>query len=355
MRGRWAPSVVLVGLASMQGAAPAQPRPRDGAGAARLVTLAVSTETDEDVTQIVAYLRPLLEMRGFVLAVQRVDSLPSPAEPLRSAPQPGLRARVWLDLRTPSEAQVLFAAGDQPATARRPVATAGRIDQVAAAEIAEIILAALLAPEGALAAATPSGERAAQLAAMPAPAHQRGTWQGSVGILGAAKSWADNAVAVPEVGLSVLLEWRPAAATWSRALWSTVRYRPPFGPAQGPLGARVRGGEGDVLVVLARRVGGGSLGLAAGVGVDARFADATPPAGTALVNQQSSRDLAVFLRTGLRFDLRLTGPLSLFAAPTLDLFPLQGRLLVRQSGAARPIFTPWPLRPGVLAGASFAF
>jgi hypothetical protein len=81
----------------------------------------------------------------------------------------------------------------------------------------------------------------------------------------------------------------------------------------------------------------------------------TPPPGTALVDQQSVRELAVFLRTALRFDLPLGGPVGLFAAVTLDLFPLQGRLLVRQSGAERAVFTPWPLRPGALAGAALAF
>ena len=96
----------------------------------------------------------------------------------------------------------------------------------------------------------------------------------------------------------------------------------------------------------------GSLGLAGGLGLDGRFVDAMPLAGTALANRQSVRELALFLRTALRFDFRLHGPLSFFAALTLDLFPVQGRLLVRESGAARAVFTPWPLRPGALAGAS---
>jgi hypothetical protein len=112
-----------------------------------------------------------------------------------------------------------------------------------------------------------------------------------------------------------------------------------------------------VLAVLARRMGGrASLGLAAGLGLDGRLADATlAPAGTTLARQRSVRELAPFLRTALRFDLRLEGPVSLFAALTLDLFPLQGRLVVQESGAARALFTPWPLRPGALAGAALLF
>jgi hypothetical protein len=77
--------------------------------------------------------------------------------------------------------------------------------------------------------------------------------------------------------------------------------------------------------------------------------------GTMLVNEQSVREVAVFLRTALRFEMPAGDPLSVFAALTLDFFPLQDRLLVRQSGAARAVFTPWPLRPGALAGASLAF
>jgi hypothetical protein len=344
--GRWALGALVVALASMEGTAPAQPEPVQQARASRLITLAVATDRDEDVAQIVASLRPLLEVRGFVLAVRRVDALASP-EPVRSGSQPGVRGRVWLDLRTPNQAEVLFAAGDQRPTARRVVPTAARIDQVGAAEIAEIILAGLLAPEGALATSGAPG-------LVAAPATEQEPWQRSVGILGAASSWADSAFAVPEVGLSLLVEWRPAAATWTRAVWSTLRYRPPFEAAQSPFKVRVRGGGGEVLAVLAHPIGRrGSVGVAAGLGLDARFAD--PAGATALTKQQTIREVAPFLRTALRFDLRLEGPLILFAALTLDLLPLQGRLVVRESDADRPLFTPWPLRPGALAGGSFRF
>ena len=354
MRGTWALSALLAGLAAMAGSARAQPAPADEARAARLITLAVATDTDEDVTQIVSYLRPLLEMRGLLMAVRRVDSLDA-AQSGPSGSQPGVRARVWLDLKTPNQAKVLFAAGDQPPTARRVVATAARIDQVAAAEIAEIILAALTAPQDALVAAA-SGEPPPQLAAAAPPGAEPGTWQRSLGILAAAQSWADGASAIPEVGLSALFEWRPAASPWRRAVWSSLRYRPPFEPAQGPLRVRVRGGEGELLGVLAHGIGGrASLALAAGVGLDGRVVDSTPPAGTALANPQPVRELAVFLRTALRFDLPVGGPLGLFAALTLDVFPLQARLMVRESGTARTVFTPWPLRPGALAGASLSF
>jgi hypothetical protein len=262
-----------------------------------------------------------------------------------------VRARVWLDLQTPSQAQILFAAGDQPPTGRRVVPTAARIDQVAAAELAEIILAGLLAPQGAL-AGTPSLERA-PAAALDA---EQGTWHRSLGIVGAAQSWAAGVSAVPEVGLSVVLEWRPVAAAWSRALWSTLRYRPPFEPAQGAFGVRVRGGEAEVLAVLAHGLGRrGTLGIAAGAGLDARFAGPTPSTAARLARPQSVRELAPFLRSALRFDLRVEGALSVFAALTLDLFPLQGRLVVTDAGTSRALFTPWPLRPGALAGAAFAF
>ena len=111
----------------------------------------------------------------------------------------------------------------------------------------------------------------------------------------------------------------------------------------------MRGGEVEVLGIVARGLGPrGSLGLAGGLGLDGRFVDTTPLTGTTLANRQSVRELALFLRTAVRFDFRLHGPLSLFAALTLDLFPVQGRLLVRHSGAARAVFTPWPLRPGAL-------
>jgi hypothetical protein len=355
VRGAWGLSALLVGLTSIAGAASAQPEPGDQARATRLITLTVATDTDEDVTQIVSYLRPLVEMRGLLLAVRRMDSVDS-ATPVRSGSQPGVRARVWLDLKTPNQAKVLFATGDQVPTAGRVVPTAAHIDQVAAAEIAEIILSALMAPEGALAAAAPPGQRPPQLSAAPPPSAPRETWHRSLGIFGAAQAWARGAAAVPEVGLSVLLEWRPLAATWSRGIWSTLRYRPSFQPADSPLRLRVRGGEAEVLGVLAHRMGGrGTLGLAAGIGLDARLPDATTPAGTTLANEQPVRELAVFLRTALRFDLAVGGPLSLFAALAVDVFPLQARLLVRQSGAARAVFTPWPLRPGALAGASLVF
>jgi hypothetical protein len=350
VREAWACSALLAGLASMAGSARAQPAPADEARAARVITLAVASDIDEDVTQIVSHLRPLLEIRGLLLAVRRVDSLDA-AQSVRSGSQPGVRARVWLDLMTPNQAKVLFAAGDQPPTAPRVVPTAARIDQVSAAVIAEIILAALTAPQAAIVAA-PSGMQPPQLAAAAPP----GAWQRSLGILVAAQSLADGAFAIPEVGLSALFEWRPAAATWRRAVWSSLRYRPPFEPAQGPLRVRVRGGEGELLGVLAHGIGQrASLALAAGVGLDGRVVDATPPAGTALANPQPVRELAAFLRTALRFDLSVGGPLSLFAALTLDVFPLQARLLIKESGTTRAVFTPRPLRPGALAGAALSF
>ncbi len=174
--------------------------------------------------------------------------------------------------------------------------------------------------------------------------------------MGAAQSWAPGAAAVPEVGCPLLFEWRPAAAWGSRAVWSTLRYRLPFEPAQSPVRLRVRGGEGEVLGVLAHGMGRrGSLGFAAGLGVDARLPEPMPPPGAELVDQQSVRELAASAGPRLCFDLPLGGPVSLFAALTLDFFPLQGRLLVRQVGVERAVFTPGPLRPGALAGASLAF
>ena len=343
--------LVGLGLTASPGSGSAQVEPDGDARAARLITLAVAAHTDEDVTQMVSHLRPLLEMRGLQLVVRRVDSLRS-AHTDRSGAQPVVRARVWLDLKTMGRAEVLFAAGDQPPSARM-VPTAARFDDVAAAEIAEIVLAAVIAPQGGLAA--PSGERPPQLAAA-APQEEPGAWQRSLGILAAAQSWSRDAAAVPEVGLSVLLDWRPAAAGWSRAIWSSLRYRLPFRPAQSPVQLRVRGGEGEVLAVLAHGLGPrGRLGLALGLGLDVRLADPAPQSGTMLVDQQSVRELDVFLRTALRFDHPLGGPVSVFAALTLDLVPLQGRLVVRQAGADRAVFTPWPLRPGALAGVSLVF
>lgn len=350
-------SGLLAGLAWMAAAhaASAQPAPADEATAARIIILTVAAHTDDQVTQIVSYLRPLLEMRGLRLAVRRVDSLDA-APPDRSAPEPGVRTRVWLDLKTADQAQVLFAAGDQPPTAGRVVPTGSPMDQVAAAEIAEIILAALLAPEGPRAPGAPSGEPPPALASAASPEARPGTWQRSLGALGAAQSWARDAVAVPQLGLSVLFEWRPSAAAWSRAVWSSVRYRPPFEPAQSPVRLRLRGGEVEVLAVVARAVGGrGRLGLAAGLGVDARLVEPTPVSGTMLVNEQPVREVAVFLRSAVRFEMPVADPVSVFAAVTLDFFPLQDRLLVRQSGEPRALFTPWPLRPGALAGASVSF
>ena len=127
-------------------------------------------------------------------------------------------------------------------------------------------------------------------------------------------------------------------------------------PPRAPCACACVAEKGEVLGVLAHGIGRrASLGLAAGVGLDGRFVDSTPPAGTALANPQPVRELAVFLRTALRFDLPVGGPLGLFAALTLDVFPLQARLMVRESGTARAVFTPWPLRPGALAGASLSF
>ena len=343
--------VVALASTASPGAGSAQVKPANEARAPRLITLAVAAHTDEDVTQMVSYLRPLLEMRGLQLVVRRVDSLRS-AQLDRAGSQAAVRARVGLDLKTMGRAEVLFVAGDQPLSARM-VPTAARIDHVAAAEIAEIILAAVIAPSVALAA--PSGERPPQLAAA-APLAAPGAWQRSLGILAAAQSWSRDSAAVPEVGLSVLLEWRPADTGWSRAVWSSLRYRPPFQPAESPVQLRVRGGEGEVLAVLAHGIGRRvRMGLALGLGADVRLADPTAQSGTMLVDEQSVRELDVFLRTALRFDLPVGGPVSVFAAFTLDLFPLQGRLLVRQAGADRAVFTPWPLRPGALAGVSLVF
>jgi hypothetical protein len=115
-------------------------------------------------------------------------------------------------------------------------------------------------------------------------------------------------------------------------------------------------GDGEVLAPLcSRRRPSGEPGTRRRAGLEARFADAKPAAATTLARPQSVRELAVSLRSALRFDLRVEGPLNLLAALTLDLLPLQGGLAVSDAGATRPLFTPRPLRPGALAGASFAF
>ena len=99
MNARRALSALLVGLAWMAaaGSASAQPPPGHEARAPRLITLAIAAYTDEDVAQIVSYLRPLLEMRGLQMAVRRVDALDSAPADRARAPSPACaRASGWI-------------------------------------------------------------------------------------------------------------------------------------------------------------------------------------------------------------------------------------------------------------------
>src|SRR5205814_2264374 len=132
-------------------------------------------------------------------------------------------------------------------------------------------------------------------------------------------------------------------------LWLSARFRPPFDTARDPAAVRVRGGAADALFVLTRPAGRrGSLAVGGGLGADYRSAGLVAPPGTAVVDASTDRELVLLIRTALRFQLELGPRLEAFAAFTADLMPLQSRFLAGEGPGARVVFSPWPVRPGVL-------
>jgi hypothetical protein len=321
------------------------------AGAAALsgdtVALVVAG-TPAEADGLGSHLRPLIAGRGLVLELRSVPALDL-AEVLSPPPAaPGIRARVWVDLRDRRQATVFFATAAAERTAVRTVPLASDADAVATAEIGEIVLAALDAPALGIGPAEPT-------AAEPAPVEASAAWGWAAGLVAAGEAWAGDAPAVATVGASLLVHGRRPDAGWSPGVWSLVRYRVPFESDGRPVRARLRGGELDLLFDLGRSLRGPwSLGLAAGAGADLRIADPVVAAGETLAQARQQRDLVLLIRAAVRIERGLGDHVALWLAAAVDAAPLQGRFVVLDGSAARTLLRPWPVRPSLLLGVALS-
>ena len=323
------------------------------AGAADdLLVLTVAAD-EAEVARLGEHLRPLLVSVGRTLAVRQVAAI-DVAEATAPVPAaaPGAPARAWVDLTRPAQAVVFFAAPGAPRTVIRGVPLRGPVDAVARAEIGEILLAALAAPAE---AAGPADLAAPPLLPPSAPPPAPGRWRTALGLVGAAEGWAQAAPLVPGLGLSAMFTFERPGSPWSPGVWAVLRYRAPFETTAGPVGVRLQGGEADVLFVLARALGARStVGVAGGLGADARFARPVVSPGVVLMPSERPREVALVARAALLFERWFGDRLGLLAALTLDALPLQGRFVVTDAQGTRlTIFTPWPVRPGALLGVTW--
>jgi hypothetical protein len=300
---------------------------------------------EAEIARLGEHLRPLLTSAGFALALRHAPVIDI-AE-ATTPPPAGTEARAWIDLTRPTEAVVFFAGPGATRPVIRQVPLRGAVDAVARVEIGEILLAALAAPAEALAEPPP-----AELAAPPPLPAAPGVWQTTLGLVGAAEGWAQAAPVVPGLGLSARFTFQRPGSPFTPGAWLLLRYRVGVETAADPVGVRLQGGEADLLFALSRAVGTRSaLGLAAGLGADARFARPVVPAGRTLMPAERPRELVLVARAALVFERALGDRLGLVAALTLDILPLQGRYVVTdEQGTRLTIFTPWPLRPGAVLG-----
>jgi hypothetical protein len=310
-----------------------------------LLVLTVAADQAE-VARLGEHLRPLLASVGRTLALRQAAAIDI-AEATAPAGA-GSWARAFIDLTRPTEALVFFTGPGAQRPVIRGLPLRGKVDAVARAEIGEILLAALAAP-----GETPPAEVATSLApGLPGPPAR---WRTTLGMVAAAEGWAQAAPLVPGVGLSARFALEDPASLWSMGVWALLRYRAPLETTTAPVGVRIQGGEADLLFVLSRALGTRTtLGIAAGLGADARFARPVVPPGLVLMPTERPRELALVARAALLFERSLADRLGLVAALTLDALPLQGRFVVTdEQGARRTIFTPWPLRPGALLGVTW--
>jgi hypothetical protein len=313
------------------------------------------------VAAVTARLGPRLEAQGIALDVtsvpevdiERVLELPPDDRP--DAPL----ARGWLDGRDIDGAVLLLIPRRSDRVVIRKVPLMLGVDEVGLAEITFIIERSMASLRASEPIGLPHAEaRAAVSAALPARSPGAGlaapnTIARRLGVFGGVSSWSSTSLLVPRVGLDLWIDRMTGGGRVGLAASAAVD--PGFHSTDGNNDLLVRAVALHVSVTAARRLGGSGMGrIAAGPGllvtrITPSLATSSP---TDNVAPSPRTDLDPVIRLLARWDLRIAQRMSLFVAATVDVVLLRAQYIEQVNGVDRVLFSPWPVRPGLLLGVS---
>jgi hypothetical protein len=314
------------------------------------------------VAAVTARLAPRLEAQGIVLDVTSVPEvdidrvLELPPDDRPDAPL----ARGWLDGRDIDSAVLLLIPRRSDRVVIRKVPLMLGVDEVGLAEITFIIersMASLRASEpiglphaearAAVSAALPASSSAGAALAAPNALGLR------LGVFGGVSSWSSTSLLVPRVGLDL---WIDRVMGGGRVgLAASAAVDPEFHSTDGDGDLLVRAVALHASATAVRRFGRSGMGrIAAGPGllvtrITPTLATSSP---TDKIAAAPRTDLDPVIGLVARWDLRIGQTTSLFVAATVDIVLLRAQYTETVNGVDRVLFSPWPVRPGLVLGVS---
>ena len=321
-------------------------------------------------TAVATRLAPRLAALGVALDIATAPEIDAdrvldlPADTSQGAPL----ARTWVNAQDLERAVLVIVprGGDRVLVRKIPL-TLG-LDEAGLAELTFIIersTASLLASQP---IGVPHAEARAALGAVkPAPSPSAPAPDDSaqsvigVGIFGGLASWSSGTSLSPRVGLDC---WIDRVSDAARAgLAASIVVDPGFHSSAGAAGGSA-GAAGDLLVraiglnariTAGRRFGRFGVGRVA-VGPGLLVTRATPQvpgdSPSALLVGTTRTDLDPVIGLGARWDMTLGLGLGAFLEATVDIVPLRAKYTQVVDGAERVLFSPGPVRPGLMLGMS---
>jgi hypothetical protein len=352
------PRHVLLALAAVSAPPPAPasggtPAAEGVTSASNVVDIQVAAVDAAAAAAVRDDLHELLGRIGVTTRYREITTIDS-RQVLRPDPvAPPALARVWLDLAaSDANRAVLYLADARwQRILVRYVALVRGLDEVARQEVAHIVASSVEALQsGAELGVVREGDvlLAAEGPAAPPPSPRSEAWM-TAGVSGAAERWSGGHVAVPALGVSLVLgqgRWWSQPALWVNAAYHAATV------AGDPVSLRLRGADLAVLALV--RLGGGPrtrLRIGAGPGGDLLSAEPS------LVGQPDGVELdpprwvpTFFMRTAARLDHRLSPAVLIFVAAACDVQIASSRYVVERPSSVEPVFQPARLRPSVMLG-----
>jgi hypothetical protein len=313
------------------------------------------------VAAVTARLGPRLAGLGVALDVgsapevniERILALPPDDTP--DAPL----ARGWVDAQDVDRAVLLLVPRRADRVLVRTVPLTLGLDEAGLAQVTFIIersVASLLASEP---IGVPHAEARAALAAAPpagsVPDGALGVEKQTalqVGVFGGVGSWSSAALLAPRIGLDLWLDWITGDGRLGVAASAAVD--PAFHSTDPGGDLLVRAVAVHAWLTAGRRLGAlgvGRLALGPALLVTHVAPALTAASPAATITQAARTDVDPMLGLVARWDFPLGGA-GVFLAATLDYVPIRASYTAMFDGTDRQLFSPWPLRPGVVLGAS---
>lgn len=314
------------------------------------------------VVAMAARLAPRLAALGVALDVASVPEvdiervLELPPDNSLEAPL----ARAWVNAADIDSAALLLIPRRSERVLIRTVPLMLGVDEAALAQITFIIersVASLLASQP---IGVPHAEaRAALGATLPVRSSADAAWDPSkqtalqVGVFAGLASWSSASLLAARVGLDLWIDWITDAGRVGLAASAVVDPGFHITDANGDLLVRAVGLH--AWMSAGTRPGRFGIGRVA-VGPALLITRVTPTLAISspadVVAAAARTDLDPMIGLAARWELPLGRRTSAFMAATVDIVPLRARYTEIVNGANRELFSPWPVRPGLLLGVS---